>query len=470
MDLYFTPYKLKSPIGIKWFKNDTLVAQNDSVYKGTVFNTTVMAVELSFAGNCLTRKTVKFTSSLPGTNLLFSSYPDYCPGDTVRISANNNSVLKVPIVYTWNAANMKTFPNAETFAGIMADTFKLKLKATDNNHCNVYDSVLIYPKSSVAFDFEAAKTSICKDSSYRVFISNLNTTPDMIEWIETGVDTIYNKLNEYNGSLKQTTQIKVRILSSVLCSNNDSIRLNPIPRPDFAVRANKTSFCKGDTLFLNSKFTPYSGDKGFAWILDGKEIDTLNTQLFLIPAKSAQLSLEAHNENLCFSDTQMQIVVFPDIVPLKIISDTFYNPLNVVELSTNAVYAEYHWFNNVSTRNNIFWASTLGAPGKYSIWCRVKDLNSCTSSDTMDIYTDRRTDLKKLFTEAIQIYPNPASDFVQIVSTENALIHLYSAEGKLLGTFDIKAGENQVNISDLQNGFYILRSSDGKWTAKLEKL
>jgi len=61
----------------------------------------------------------------------------------------------------------------------------------------------------------------------------------------------------------------------------------------------------------------------------------------------------------------------------------------------------------------------------------------------------------------VQVYPNPATDVVNIVTegfrTLQGFGTLLTAEGKAVKTFAIISPETQINVSDLQTGIYMLK-------------
>lgn len=65
----------------------------------------------------------------------------------------------------------------------------------------------------------------------------------------------------------------------------------------------------------------------------------------------------------------------------------------------------------------------------------------------------------------IKLYPNPASVSFIIGRMDQKLLDLqvsiYSSDGSCIKTLSLKSGENQVNISDLPEGFFIVKISNG---------
>mgnify|MGYP001270407077 CR=1 FL=1 len=71
---------------------------------------------------------------------------------------------------------------------------------------------------------------------------------------------------------------------------------------------------------------------------------------------------------------------------------------------------------------------------------------------------------------SINIYPNPASDNLTInierTGNDALTLNLYNAWGALVKTEDIKQNQQQLNISDLSNGIYLVEIKCKDWTEK----
>jgi len=70
----------------------------------------------------------------------------------------------------------------------------------------------------------------------------------------------------------------------------------------------------------------------------------------------------------------------------------------------------------------------------------------------------------------LEIYPNPGKDYISVVSeVENCLFELIDATGRIQKSIKLDIGNNIINISSLQQGFYIYkvvvrdRIVTGKW-------
>ena len=75
---------------------------------------------------------------------------------------------------------------------------------------------------------------------------------------------------------------------------------------------------------------------------------------------------------------------------------------------------------------------------------------------------DVASDIKELIDLSIkvEIYPNPASDFITLVIDRNTntdfILNIYNLTGALVKTERLKYNHQQINIGDLRNGIYMV--------------
>ena len=62
--------------------------------------------------------------------------------------------------------------------------------------------------------------------------------------------------------------------------------------------------------------------------------------------------------------------------------------------------------------------------------------------------------------ETSSIYPNPTKDFVNIELQEDSLVEIIDINGKVVKALELSAGVNNVNVSDLPNGIYNIKTKD----------
>ena len=64
----------------------------------------------------------------------------------------------------------------------------------------------------------------------------------------------------------------------------------------------------------------------------------------------------------------------------------------------------------------------------------------------------------KAVVKEVSIYPNPTTGPLSIRTEKNSEAQIYSLEGKLLQSVQIKKGVNDLDISDLPKGVYLIKT------------
>jgi hypothetical protein len=61
-----------------------------------------------------------------------------------------------------------------------------------------------------------------------------------------------------------------------------------------------------------------------------------------------------------------------------------------------------------------------------------------------------------------KLYPNPAKDYIIVLSNNNAEITIYNSFGELILEKVIQTGTTKINIANFCNGIYFIVSRDDK--------
>ena len=87
-----------------------------------------------------------------------------------------------------------------------------------------------------------------------------------------------------------------------------------------------------------------------------------------------------------------------------------------------------------------------------AIWKYVNQLG-CTSTNIYDIH---------LSNNLVQVFPNPASDYLQI-NAEKIIskMDIYSLQGQLLKSFEVRSKTGKISLANLPLGQYILKVHNG---------
>jgi hypothetical protein len=142
-----------------------------------------------------------------------------------------------------------------------------------------------------------------------------------------------------------------------------------------------------------------------------------------------------------------QIIAFPD--------DTICQGDSTTLTVLNPV-ASYLWSTGDTTQS-----ITVGQSGIYSV--TATDFMSCESDTNISIFVDLCTGINKNYmTNLVTIYPNPSSEKINIECPEfgDISVSLYNLVGRRLLHHEFKGTREEIDISYLPSGIYIIKVSD----------
>ena len=91
------------------------------------------------------------------------------------------------------------------------------------------------------------------------------------------------------------------------------------------------------------------------------------------------------------------------------------------------------------------------------------------TNNCMTFTFEKTTGIVENALEEVEVYPNPARNILHINNVEKANIDIYSITGQRIKTINNMNGNQDIDISDLANGIYILKMQDGQNT-RVEKI
>lgn len=65
--------------------------------------------------------------------------------------------------------------------------------------------------------------------------------------------------------------------------------------------------------------------------------------------------------------------------------------------------------------------------------------------------------------KSLKVYPNPTTGAFYIEVSQQEVAIVYNITGQLMKSVQLKAGKNQVDISNLQAGYYIIKTNNGSF-------
>ena len=97
---------------------------------------------------------------------------------------------------------------------------------------------------------------------------------------------------------------------------------------------------------------------------------------------------------------------------------------------------------------------------KYALW----DIDNPSLRDTIEytIYVNFGASANTLANSEVSLYPNPAKDVVNILASKGSKASLYSSNGQLLLSKTIANKAEQLDVSGLKTGLYLLTMLNSK--------
>lgn len=126
-------------------------------------------------------------------------------------------------------------------------------------------------------------------------------------------------------------------------------------------------------------------------------------------------------------------------------STGIYNGFTLIDLAN---------LNNQNYSNIVIDEIQLQSTGGYVYMC----LDAFTWSKVATLGT-----AETAFQKKADVYPNPSSGTFHLNLEKNSKITLYDQSGKLMKTAEAVKGENNIDISELPDGIYLLRSESASY-------
>ncbi len=132
------------------------------------------------------------------------------------------------------------------------------------------------------------------------------------------------------------------------------------------------------------------------------------------------------------------------------------------DIANDGFTAEHHLFDNGTAGTVVEHVKIFGADHDW-LYTPVNDIDYTTliweffsKHKFVGAYIDKAENI------GFEVYPNPASDLLNISCEEDGIMEIYSLDGKIILSEKIKAGTNTISAQDLKSGSYLLKYTNGK--------
>ncbi|UTW67775.1 T9SS type A sorting domain-containing protein [bacterium SCSIO 12643] len=342
-------------------------------------------------------------------------------------------------VYAWN-----TGAATASITGLMAGTYTVTI--TDANGCTDTSSAMVTEPPLLSVDL-GNDTSVCFGGSLTLdpgagFASYL--------WQDNSTNQTYN----VDTSTPGVADYSVTVTNSNGCIGFDTINVTVFQATGVAISgANDLCAYEIDTLIASSGFVSY------IWNTNATTSQIIVDANSLSPG-SQNYSVTATDSNGCVSDDAVSFNVFnPVVVDLGPDTSIVWvdGGNNTYTLDAGAGFNSYLW-SDLTTNQTL--DVTLTNMGTISVV--VTDGNGCYGADT--VFVDFILDIPTLDKASVNIYPNPAADYLNIdmkgFNGQEVQVIITDMGGKHVINNILKVNGNQtstLDVSNLPTGTYFIQ-------------
>jgi len=241
--------------------------------------------------------------------------------------------------------------------------------------------------------------------------------------------------------------------------------IGPDPIPPFEIQQPQP-YCTSDEIVFNYPYTSVNGRtiQSYAWDFGNGQVSSLQSDIAIYTTEGDySVTLTLTTVDGCVYPIQNIVPIFP--TPVAAFSSNWDEPTNVVSFTNESSISSgsinlYTWDFGSSTSNLQNPDYTFPTPGYYDVTLTATSDLGCTSSITQLVTA---IDIVEFDHRSFHIFPNPATDFIQVESNFHAIARITDVTGRILTeNFIIQANQvTNFDVSTLSTGFYFLESIDG---------
>ncbi|MEN9943549.1 MAG: hypothetical protein RLZZ91_1550 [Bacteroidota bacterium] len=236
--------------------------------------------------------------------------------------------------------------------------------------------------------------------------------------------------------------------------------VGPSGIPNFEIQQPQP-YCSSDEIVFNYPYTSLNGRtiQSYEWDFGNGQTSALQSDTAVYTAEGDYpVTLTITTVDGCVYPIQNFIPIYPS--PVAAFSSSWDEPTNVVSFTNESTISSgsinlYTWNFGGSTSNLQNPNYTFPIPDYYNVTLTATSDLGCTSSITQLVTA---IDIVELDYRNFNLFPNPASNMIQIQSNFQSHVRIVDAAGRLL-TQDFEILPNKmstINISMLSDGIYFL--------------
>jgi hypothetical protein len=378
------------------------------------------------ATGCLNFDDVIVTVNTLPSILALASSTDICEGEAVTLDAVGG------VSYDWD--NGLGAGNTHSVTPTTTTTYEVIGQGA--NGCENSSEITINVNSTPALTI-TPDSEICEGENITISASGADgytwdngLNPVSAHIVSPTTTTTYNVTGENANGCQEQGTVTITVNELPVVNAGDDIEI-----------------CEGEeiTLTAQTNMGTISWNQG---VVDGEAF---------VPTVSATYEVTADN-NGCLASDELEVVV--NELPSVDAGDDRTACINH-EPQSLAGMPSGGDFSGAGVDNNIFDPETAGV-GSHEITYTYTDPNGCINTGTFTFVVDGCASLAKEVEQGFVVYPNPASQFVEVKvdeGTEVLSVQLLTMQGKLLITSTNLSGDNEfrVNLSSIATGAYLIK-------------
>ena len=486
----------------QWVVNGVNVATGSS-YTYTPTNGDSIRCVLTSNAPCMVNTTASSNSRhmvvdpLVTPTITVSSSPadTVCAGTTVTLTASITNGGLSP-VYQWkvNGINAGTGTISYSYTPANGDTVRCVLTSNaacattatvnSNNHHMVVNP-LVTPTINVT---SSPGDTVCAGTpiTFTASITNGGTTP-AYQWKVNGINA-GTSTNTYSYAPANGDTVRSILTSNAACataatlnSNNHHMVVNPLVMPAIFITPNPNdTVCTGTAVTYTAIITGGGTSPAYQWVVNGANVGTGSSSYNYHPLNNDTVLCVLTSNAVCASpaivkSNSLAMVVDTFTIP----TITLSGPASAAIGSTVTITATItgagsaytiYWMNagTVFNTTSVPSVSYTKVSDTDTITAKIVPTGGCYDSATSfaHIVFNANVGIQDVFGSTdIQLYPNPAGDVLHITGLRSPMTYtLYEMTGRRVLTGALPSGENEINISTLARGIYLLlvQYDDGK--------
>jgi hypothetical protein len=442
--------------------NFTSTSQNPSVSNLGTYN--VKATSTS--NGCSSQYAVSVTSNTVAPTITATGGQLTCLQGTVVLNASS---VTPNLTYTWTGANNFT-SNLQNPSVTTAGTYTVKA-TNPNNGCSSQASVSVTADNNTIAVVATQGTITCTQKSVTLVVTSNGINP-------TYVWTGPNNFNA-NGATVTTSQSGIYTIKATSPSNGCSSQITTTVgldtlAPAYVVTGGKLTCAKPKVELLAFPITPASPPNfGCTWTGPNSFASTTFNNNLVTATGIYNITITNTLTGCTSKDTA--IVSTAEVLVLKndkTTNSTDGKPNGSITISTIGGTAPFTfvWKNaqgqTVTTTQNL----NNALAGTYT--CDVKDAAGCLANlnaTITNITASEELDATAFF----KIYPNPSAEILNIdliEETPNATLQIFDLLGKIIVEKNLFLKNNTLNISNLEEGIYLVNVKSREQKLGVKKL